>query len=70
MGVYSLREKFEVTSGDIIIREVICCLNVRSEMSILCAYVVSKRDFPKISMQLSILFLDKTTDEFSSCLNE
>lgn len=38
----SLRENSEVTSGNIMIKEVIaCCLKVSSDSSILCAYDVS-----------------------------
>lgn len=72
MDVYvlanSLRENFEVTSGSIIIMEVICYWDISSEMSILYAYNVSKCDFPKAHIQLSILFLDKAIGDFSSCL--
>lgn len=44
----SLKENSEVTSGSIIFKNVIaCCLKVFSELSILCAYDVSKCDSSK-----------------------
>lgn len=51
MDVYAsiLSKKLEEMSGIIIFREVtICCLNVSSEMPILCTYVVSKCDSTKV----------------------
>lgn len=72
MDVYvlanSLREIFEVTSGSVIIIKVICSLNVSSEMAILCAYNISKCDFSKENMQLSVLFLELLV-AFLVCIN-
>lgn len=65
----SLRENSEIISDRIIIKEVItCCLNISSEMSVLCACDVFKHGSLKVSMQLCILFLDIAIVGFSSCL--
>ena len=48
-SILSRRSELEEMNGNIIFREVtICCLNVSSEMPILCAYVVSKCDSTKV----------------------